>query len=147
MKLGVDPLADAYRRLGIARHPMNYVAACGEAMPFGDHTADIVITINALDHVQDATAVMSEVRRILKPGGTFIGSIGLREVPTATEPSLISWEMVHACLLAGWEIEYEHVFPECDVPGDAYRYADQPAPSRYRPEMQILWCRARRPAA
>ncbi|HVP12982.1 MAG TPA: class I SAM-dependent methyltransferase [Phycisphaerae bacterium] len=147
LKLGIDPLNDAYRDLGIGQHPMNYLAACGEAIPLRDAVVDVVITINALDHVEDAASAMSEIRRILKPGGTFIGSIGLRTVPTGTEPCLISREMVHAGLLAGWRIDYEHVFPECDAANDAYRYADEPPPPNYRPEVYVLWCRATRPSA
>lgn len=143
--VGIDPLADAYRQLGISAHPMAYVAALGEALPIRNAAADLVITINALDHVDDPVQTMREIRRILRPGGCFIGSINLRERPTGTEPGVITRERVDAHLLRGWAIEYAHVFPECDVPNDAYRYADSPPPAGFVPEMNILWCRARRP--
>jgi SAM-dependent methyltransferase len=146
LRVGIDPLADAYRSLGIGRQPMHYVGACGEALPLADAVADVVITINALDHVDDVARVLSEIRRVLKPGGAFIGSIGLRETATTTEPCAITREMVHAHLLAGWKVHREHVFPECHVPDDAYRYADTSAPPGYQPEMWVMWCRATRPA-
>lgn len=141
--IGVDPLADAYRELGIADQPMSYVGAAAERLPLKDASIDVVITINALDHVDDIHAAFREIRRVLRPGGLFMGSINLREVPTATEPSVVSRTCVERELLAGWRVEYLLVFPECDVPDDAYRYASQAPPPDYRAEMDVLWCRAR----
>lgn len=145
LRIGVDPLADAYRELGIADQPMNYLGAGAERLPLGNETVDVVLTVNALDHVDDVDQACAEIRRILKPGGLFIGSINLREVPTATEPSIVTREKVESDLISGWRIERLHVFPECDVPGDAYRYAKHPPPPEYRAEMMVLWCRARKP--
>ncbi len=145
LRIGVDPLVDAYRELGIADQPMDYVGAAAERLPFQDASIDIIITINALDHVDDIHAAFREIRRVLRPGGLFMGSINLREIPTATEPSVVSRACVERELLAGWHVEHLVVFPECDVPDDAYRYASQPPPPGYRAEMDVLWCRARSP--
>ncbi|MBX3396966.1 MAG: class I SAM-dependent methyltransferase [Phycisphaerae bacterium] len=145
LRIGVDPLADAYRELGISDQPMTYLGAAAERLPLGDETVDIVLTVNALDHVDNVDQACAEIRRILKPGGLFIGSINLREVPTATEPSIVTREQVESNLIGGWRIERLRVFPECDVPGDAYRYARQAPPPGYRAEMMVLWCLARKP--
>ena len=55
-RVGLDPLADGYRKLGVQRHAMTYCCAPAEAIPFPDEYFDVVICINALDHVDDVGA-------------------------------------------------------------------------------------------
>jgi ubiquinone/menaquinone biosynthesis C-methylase UbiE len=43
-------------------------------LPFGDESFDCVICLETLEHVEDPIKAMSEVYRVLKPGGKFIGS-------------------------------------------------------------------------
>ena len=43
-------------------------------LQFADATADVIFT-NALDHVFDFDKALGEIRRVLKPGGTFIAEI------------------------------------------------------------------------
>ncbi|SIR41245.1 Methyltransferase domain-containing protein [Bosea sp. TND4EK4] len=42
----------------------------GEAIPFPDETFDIVFSTNVLEHVADPAQVVSEIVRVLKPGGS-----------------------------------------------------------------------------
>lgn len=44
----------------------------GEAMPFADASFDTVVTTFTLCSVTDQAAVLSEVRRVLRPGGTAL---------------------------------------------------------------------------
>ncbi len=44
-------------------------------MPFGDNTFDAVLCNHVLEHVQDDIRAMSEIRRVLKPGGWAIMQI------------------------------------------------------------------------
>lgn len=44
----------------------------GEAMPFGDAQFDTVVTTFTLCSVDDPAAVLAEIRRILRPGGTAL---------------------------------------------------------------------------
>jgi ubiquinone/menaquinone biosynthesis C-methylase UbiE len=44
----------------------------GEAMPFGDGQFDTVVTTFTLCSVAEQAAVLSEIRRVLKPGGTAL---------------------------------------------------------------------------
>lgn len=85
-RVGLDPLVEQYRTLGIARHAMTYVAAPAEHIPFGDGHFDIVTSLNSLDHVDDPKAAMVEIARVLKPGGSFLLEVEIGHDPTPMEP-------------------------------------------------------------
>ncbi|MCA9892187.1 MAG: class I SAM-dependent methyltransferase [Anaerolineae bacterium] len=42
------------------------------ALPFADHTFDVIMANHMLHHVPNITQTMREVRRVLKPGGVFM---------------------------------------------------------------------------
>ena len=55
-----------------------YVGAlCGDGtmLPFADNTFDHVITSEVLEHIQNDVAAIAEMVRVLKPGGTFAGTV------------------------------------------------------------------------
>jgi ubiquinone/menaquinone biosynthesis C-methylase UbiE len=41
----------------------------GEALPFADNEFELVLCAETLEHVQDVQRLVSEVRRVLRPGG------------------------------------------------------------------------------
>ncbi len=43
-----------------------------ELLPFGDNEFDVVFTKSVIEHIFDPTHLMTEILRILKPGGIFI---------------------------------------------------------------------------
>lgn len=64
-----------------------------QAIPFSDETFDVVICNHVLEHVDDDTKAMSEIYRILKPGGFAILQVPqdadaekTYEDPTITDP-------------------------------------------------------------
>ncbi len=65
-----DALAEA-AKLGIETH----WADAEQPLPFADASFDVVVAGERLEHVRDAGAVVSEARRLLRPGGTFVGSV------------------------------------------------------------------------
>lgn len=85
-RVGLDPLAGRYRRLGIDAHAMEYVEAHSEAMPFADDTFDVVMSMNSLDHVVDACRTAAEMVRVVRPGGTILLLVDLDHEPTQCEP-------------------------------------------------------------
>ncbi len=50
---------------------IDYRQGFAENMPYADNTFDVVICVDVLEHVADYKKVVSEVHRILKPGGLF----------------------------------------------------------------------------
>jgi SAM-dependent methyltransferase len=76
----LDPSAAAVHALqavGIDAH-----VGYAQAMPFADASFDGVIASEVLEHLtpQLREAVLPEVRRVMRPGGWFMGSVPYREV-------------------------------------------------------------------
>lgn len=92
-RVGLDPLAEQYLKLGADVHKMEYVAAPSEDMPFEDEYFDVVSSFNSLDHVSDIGITVSEIKRVLKPGGIFLLLSELNHEATPTEPQEFSWDI------------------------------------------------------
>lgn len=63
---GLDPLEP------FAPHPFEFVRGFAEFLPWDDATFDVVIAATSLDHVLSLDLALSEIRRVLKPGGMFL---------------------------------------------------------------------------
>jgi ubiquinone/menaquinone biosynthesis C-methylase UbiE len=94
-RVGLDPLANQYKRLGAASHRMRYVASGAESIPFADGYFDVVCSFNSLDHVDDLDRVAAEIARVVKPGGLFLLITDVNHAPTLTEPLSFSWDIVN----------------------------------------------------
>ncbi|MGA7559001.1 MAG: class I SAM-dependent methyltransferase [Terriglobales bacterium] len=57
--------------------PAYSVDVVGDArqMPFSDASMDVVLITQVLEHIPDPIAVIAEIRRVLKPGGTLLLSV------------------------------------------------------------------------
>jgi SAM-dependent methyltransferase len=73
--VGVDvdrsALEQATARLGIE----TVWADVEEELPFPDESFDVVVAGELLEHLADTAAVVAHVRRVLRPGGRFVGSV------------------------------------------------------------------------
>ena len=74
---------------------MRYVQGGAEQIPFPDDYFDIISSFNSLDHVDDLTKSISEIKRVLKPGGKFLLISDIHSYPTICEPSAFQWDVVH----------------------------------------------------
>lgn len=95
-RVGLDPLANEYLRLGADRQKMRYVQAPSEKMPFETGHFDVVSSINSLDHVDNVDETIREIVRVLKPGGLFLLLTDVNHDPTDCEPQAFSWNIVEA---------------------------------------------------
>lgn len=84
---GLDPLLNMYIEAGwpLYDYDVKFVNAKGESMPYADSYFDVVISVNALDHVDDFRKVASEIQRVLKVGGELYFEVEYHEA-TVTEP-------------------------------------------------------------
>jgi len=92
-KVGLDPLASKYLKLGIDSSQMEYVTGYSENIPFENDFFDIVCSFNSLDHVEDIGKTVDEIKRVLKPNGNFLLIIDIHPYKTITEPHKINWEI------------------------------------------------------
>jgi SAM-dependent methyltransferase len=145
--LGLDPLAEEYRQFGIAEHDMVYLRAHAEDIPLPSGSVDVVFSMNSLDHVDDLPAVCRETRRVLKPGGWFIGSLNLHEPATDAEPWTLTEELLQEHLFHGWTREFYRVRPKVAEAGREYRYFFEECPQEIAEAEgpRALWCRFRIP--
>jgi ubiquinone biosynthesis O-methyltransferase len=74
--IGVDPsvpaIAMARRHAKMSGLSIDYRVGTGEHLPVAERAVDIVLCVDVLEHVRDLDAVISEIRRVLKPGGLFL---------------------------------------------------------------------------
>lgn len=85
-RVGLDPLAEDYKKLVGDTHKMTYAAAPSEAIPFPGGHFDSVSTFNSLDHVDDVDATIAEIKRVTARGGRVLLIVEIGHIPTPTEP-------------------------------------------------------------
>ena len=61
----------AEKRLRATRVPVERAGLDGQSLPFGDDSFDTALSTWTLCTIPDIAAALSEVRRVLKPGGTL----------------------------------------------------------------------------
>jgi SAM-dependent methyltransferase len=61
--------------LDVAPGPSVDVVGDARVMPFADASIDVVLITQVLEHIPDPIAVIAEIRRVLKPGGTLLLSV------------------------------------------------------------------------
>lgn len=70
-RVSLDPISGQLGAKGFLpfRSRIRYITGFAERMPFGDKSFDLIIISNALDHVRDMDKAMSEIKRVIRPGG------------------------------------------------------------------------------
>jgi ubiquinone/menaquinone biosynthesis C-methylase UbiE len=73
---GIDPASEeltAAKDLTAALgHRSEFTLSAAEKLPFKDRTFDLIISVCAIEHFQDFRKALSEMGRVLKPGGSLI---------------------------------------------------------------------------
>jgi SAM-dependent methyltransferase len=82
---GTAPHRGVCERAGFTHVGVDYegdaalVLADAHCLPFEKHSFDFVLSIAVLEHVRHPLVFMREVARVLRPGGTFIGTVAFLE--------------------------------------------------------------------
>ncbi len=74
--VGVDPCAGAIavaeRHAARAGLAIEYRVGQGESLPCSPSSADLVVCVDVLEHVDDLDCVLAEIGRVLRPGGLLM---------------------------------------------------------------------------
>lgn len=72
---GIDPsehsLRIAAEHAKASKLRVHYVKGTGEILPYRDNSFDSVFCCDVLEHVRDVPEIISEISRVLRPGGVF----------------------------------------------------------------------------
>jgi SAM-dependent methyltransferase len=153
LRIGIDVLADRYAdefTTNILSHGMVYLKCTEHVIPLPSGFVDVMFTLNAIDHVDNFETMCSEIIRVIRPGGLFIGSFNLEEHPTPTEPQQLSELIINETLLRRMEVQSYRIMEKPEqMPSDAitlYAPFFDGGDLSYRPGAEgYLWVRARKP--
>ncbi|QTL03037.1 class I SAM-dependent methyltransferase [Aquabacter sp. L1I39] len=76
----VDPAAAAHAARAYGKANLSYVNGDARALPLPDACVDVVVSFETLEHFFEHDLFLAEVKRVLRPGGTFIISSPDRDV-------------------------------------------------------------------
>lgn len=85
------------------------------SLPFPDETFDLVISVTVFEHLRYPHVAAREVRRVLKPGGTFMGTVAFLE-PFHGESFFHHTHLGVYTLLRSAGLAVEQVSPHPDYP-------------------------------
>ena len=73
--VGVDVSEEAvaHARLAYSRSNLRFLKGDARSIPLPDNCIDVVVSFETLEHFYDDDQFLSEVRRVLHPGGRFRG--------------------------------------------------------------------------
>lgn len=146
MRIGIDVLADKYADMftdSILSHKMVYIKSTEKIIPLPPDFADIVYSLNAMDHVDSFHDMCCEILRILKPGGDFIGSFNLEEPATPSEPQSLNEDKIRASLLDRMQVIHLRISRKGPVNNEYINFFENNLEYNMGEE-GILWVRARK---
>ncbi|MDR3477833.1 MAG: methyltransferase domain-containing protein [Gammaproteobacteria bacterium] len=100
----IDPLSADYANMNFAANnpTLSYRACDVTQLTFiPDHSVDVVVSFETIEHLENYDLFLSEVKRVLKPDGRFIGSVpNLWCDETGKDPNpyhfhVFDWQKLH----------------------------------------------------
>lgn len=75
VEIGMDPWLDQLRKAALSGMYRHVDLAAGHRLPYADNTFATVFSNSVLEHIPDVYPILSEVSRVLAPGGHFIFTV------------------------------------------------------------------------
>jgi len=119
----VDPLMDHYKGLltqfSIPQENVTLITTHDEKLPFHDAEFDYVVCWNVIDHTPDQVLLLSEIKRVLKPGGIFYFEVHFDDHLAAPHYGLWNKETVETHF-KDWKKIFENCFRNPSYPQSKY---------------------------
>jgi SAM-dependent methyltransferase len=96
---GVDVSRGAIEQARRDPRGVQFMGTTGDSLPFPATTADAIVMFDVLEHVEDPSAMLAEVARVLKPGGLFHIVLPLEGQP---------WTIYNLLRRRGWDAKRRH---------------------------------------
>lgn len=105
----LDSLLPDYLKIGFPIHYYDrakFIYGFSENIPVDDNFFDAVISVNAIDHVNDFSKTSLEIKRVLKPGGKLRMHVHYHK-KTATEPVEINDDVMNE--IFSWCLNFKKI--------------------------------------
>ncbi|MCX6308675.1 MAG: class I SAM-dependent methyltransferase [Bacteroidia bacterium] len=109
-RIGLDPLALEYLKLGADKQNMEYIASGSENIPLNDGTCDAIFSFNSLDHVENIPKTVQEIKRCVASNGIFLLLVEVNHPSTACEPHSLSPKLLVDLFYPEFKAENIQVF-------------------------------------
>ena len=134
LSVGLDSLAQRYRRFGTTSHEMQYITATAEYLPIANESFDVASSIMSLKHVIGIHLAIDEIIRVMAPGGSLLIGTRVNNRPNRREPIRITRETFNKLLaqlkpLGG---HYTDLDTETTIPLEQWISPDRPADTLHR---------------
>lgn len=113
-KYAIDHLYDEYVRIGypLHEHGIKYVNGKSENLPYDSNFFDVIVCVNALDHVDSLDATVKQISRVLKKGGVFLAQLNFRVKPSLCEPIVFEHNalkiLFESCSMLVEEVKFQY---------------------------------------
>ncbi len=148
IKIGIDINTDLYAdhfSNAILSHDTIYVKSTEKVIPIPNDFLDVLVTMNALDHVDDLESMCNELVRVLKPGGIFAGYFNLEEPVSECEPQQLTEAIIKDLLLSKLDVVTYKTSICGDIPNGTYYdplYFPENYPEYEKGTRGLLWVKA-----
>lgn len=130
--IGIEPSSALANQARVLHGPLPLARMSGAALGFADGAFDVVMSFDVFEHIADSDAHVSEVRRVLRPGGAYALQTPNKWTNSAFETirwrSFTKWKEDHCALHSYSELRrrfdahgFDVSFADVPVVNDFYR--------------------------